>query len=105
MKHTDETVPVVMLTAIDLQEARVLADRVGADGYLTKPCDPEKLVQTIRDVAQKIWERRHTDQPKVEGRIRFTCRCGKRFRVKPIHRGKTLTCPECGEQIIVPRHD
>jgi DNA-binding response OmpR family regulator len=105
MKQTNETIPVVMLSAIDLQEARVLADKVGADGYLTKPCEPAVLLDTIKAVAEEMWVRTHSGIPREERRIRFNCRCGKKFKVKPVHRGKTLTCPECGEPLLVPRHE
>ncbi|MAT15544.1 MAG: response regulator [Planctomyces sp.] len=103
IKTADPYMPVVILTAIELKESRVLADRVGADAYLNKPCDPEKLVETIRDVAEKCWAKRHLTQPATEERVRFNCRCGKRFKVKASHRGKSLTCPMCGEQLTVPR--
>lgn len=104
LKQSDENTPVLVLTAIDMQAARDLAERVGADGYLTKPFDPEELVQNIEDIARHVWERTHQDQPKSEKRIRFACRCGKKFRVSPVHRGRTMTCPECGEPLVVPRH-
>ncbi|QDU81881.1 Response regulator MprA [Polystyrenella longa] len=103
IKSLDQHTPVVILTAIELQESRVLADRVGADAYLNKPCDPEILIKTIRDVAEKCWSKKHLAQPTGDERIRFNCRCGKRFKVKAAHRGKSLTCPMCGEQLIVPR--
>jgi DNA-binding response OmpR family regulator len=105
MKQIDENVPVLVLSAIDMDDARSLAQRVGADGYLTKPFDPEELLENIRAISERVWEKTHLDQPKEEKRIRFTCRCGKRFKVSPLHRGKTLTCPECGEPLVVPRHD
>ncbi|MEZ6048389.1 MAG: response regulator [Planctomycetaceae bacterium] len=103
IKGLDPHIPVVILTAIELQESRVLADRVGADAYLNKPCDPEVLIQTIRDAAEKCWARKHLKKTNTEERIRFNCRCGKRFKVKAAHRGKSLSCPMCGEQITVPR--
>lgn len=105
MKQTDDTVPVMVLTAIDMHDSRSLARRVGADGYLTKPCEPETLIKSIQDIAQKVWERTHADRPREQKRVRFTCECGKRFKVSPIHRGRTLTCPDCGETLIIPRHD
>ena len=104
LKQIDEHTPVLVLSAIDLQDARDLATRMGADGYLTKPFDPDELVENIETIAQQVWEKTHIDQPRDEKRIRFSCRCGKKFRVSPTHRGKTLTCPECSEPVIVPRH-
>jgi two-component system, OmpR family, response regulator len=102
MKQANATIPVLILTAIDLADARALAERVGADGYLTKPFDPDELLKQIQEVAIKNWEKTHSDQLKDEKRIRFSCRCGKRFKVSPVHRGKTLSCPECGEPVTVP---
>ncbi len=104
MKQTDENVPILMLSVIELEDSRSLAARVGADGYLTKPIDNNVLLRKIEEIAQIVWEKTHLDQPREERRIRFSCRCGKRFKVSPVHRGRTLTCPECGEPLIVPRH-
>ena len=105
MKHSDETVPVLVLSAIALEDAKTLSERLGADGYMTKPAAPNALLEEIKSIAQRIWERTHQGQPKEEKRIRFTCRCGKKFKVSPVHRGRTLTCPDCGEPLIVPRHE
>jgi two-component system OmpR family response regulator len=102
MKQANSTIPVMVLTAIDLPEARALADRVGADDYLTKPFDPEELHRRIQTVALRTWEKSHNDQGRDEKRIRFACRCGKRFKVSPQHRGKMISCPECGEPVTVP---
>jgi len=102
MKQTNGTIPVLILSAIDLADARALADRVGADGYLTKPFDPEELLAKIREIAIRNWEKTHGEHAKEEQRIRFLCRCGKRLKVSPIHRGKSLSCPECGELVTVP---
>lgn len=104
LKQTNEAVPVLILSVMDMPEARNLAERVGADGYMTKPFDPNELSSMINTIAQRAWERSHTDKPQETRRIRFACRCGKRFKVSPTHRGRTLTCPECGEPLIVPRH-
>lgn len=105
LKQANDRVPVLVLSAIDLEDARKLARRVGADGYLTKPCDPQTLFQTIDDLTQTVWERTHLDQPREQERVRFTCECGKRFKVSPVHRGRTLTCPDCGETLVIPRHN
>ncbi|MCC7421988.1 MAG: response regulator [Planctomycetaceae bacterium] len=105
LKKTDKNVPVIMVTAIDLEDSRTLAERVGADSYITKPFSAEQLVKAIVSVSEQAWERVHQDHPREEGRVRFSCRCGKRFKVSVAHRGKAMTCPECGEPVIVPRHD
>ena len=105
LKHTDPGVPILVVSAIDLPESRRLASKVGADGYLTKPFELDELVANIRRIADAVWERTHLDHPRETGRVRFSCRCGKRFKVSAAHRGKSLTCPECGEPLSVPRHD
>ena len=104
LKQTDENVPVMILSVIDMPDAFALAERVGADGYLTKPYDPNELLETIKQIAATVWQRTHSGRPKDEQRIRFSCECGKRFKVSPTHRGRTMTCPDCGESLIVPRH-
>ncbi|MGE3315173.1 MAG: response regulator [Planctomycetaceae bacterium] len=102
MKQTNETIPILILSQIELHDARVLAERVGADGYMTKPFDPTALLEKVEEIAQRVWRKTHSDERREEKRIRFSCRCGKRFKVSPAHRGKTLTCPECGERVEVP---
>ena len=102
LKHTDETIPVLILTAIDSDESRALATRVGADEYLTKPVDPDRLVKTVRSVAQVVWSRTRLAESKESDRVRFSCICGKRFRVSSAHKGRGMTCPQCGEPMTVP---
>lgn len=103
LKHTDDTIPVMIVSAIDLEESRELAQKVGADRYLTKPYDPDILIATMREVAHKLWERTHLEQETDPTRVRFVCTCGKKFKVSSTHRGKSLTCPQCGEPVAVPR--
>ena len=105
MKRSDESVPVLVLSAISLEDSRSLSERLGADGYLTKPAEPDNLLTEIKEIAQRVWERTHLGGQKDEKRIRFNCRCGKKFKVSPVHRGRTLTCPDCGEPLIVPRYE
>lgn len=105
MKRSDETVPVLVLSAISLEDSRLLSERLGADGYLTKPAAPDNLLAEIKEISQRVWERTHLGSQKDEKRIRFNCRCGKKFKVSPVHRGRTLTCPDCGEPLIVPRYE
>ena len=105
MKRSDESVPVLVLSAVSLEDARALTERLGADGYLTKPAVPDELLAEIKEIAQRVWQRTHHGGQKEEKRIRFNCRCGKKFKVSPVHRGRTLTCPDCGEPLIVPRYE
>lgn len=103
LKHTDDAVPVLIVTAIDLPESRELAQKVGADGYVTKPYQPSDLIARMREIANTVWERTHLGHEVDPMRIRFVCSCGKKFKVSSTHRGKNLTCPQCGEPVAVPR--
>jgi DNA-binding response OmpR family regulator len=42
-----------MLTALDRPEYRQRGQSAGAVGYLTKPFDPERLLEAIRDNASR----------------------------------------------------
>lgn len=105
LKHTNDTVPVLVLTAIELDDSRALAERVGVDAYRTKPISPEDLAQAAGDVVQRVWRRVHQlDDSDSDGeRVRFNCHCGKKFKVSALHRGKSMTCPQCGEPLVVPK--
>ena len=108
MKGIEPDVPIMMLTAIDFDDAREFAFRVGADGYLSKPYDPDELVETMTEIAESVWRRTHgIDEPAAaDEKVRFNCgECGKRMKVKATHRGRTLNCPQCGQPVVVPRHD
>ncbi len=102
LKHFDNTIPVLIFTAIDSDESRALAKRVGADEYLTKPVSPERLVETIHRVAKSVWSKSRLEEPNESDRVRFSCICGKRFRVSAAHKGRSMTCPQCGEPMTVP---
>lgn len=107
MKQKESGVPILILTAIDLPESRQLATRVGADGYLLKPFDPDELLTLIQEIANRVWEQQHLadHQKKFEERVQFFCGCGKKLKVREKHRGRALTCPDCYESLIVPLHD
>ena len=103
LKHSDDTIPILIFSAIDSDESRALAKRVGADEYLTKPVEAEQLIATIRQVAEAVWSKARQDDTKESSdRIRFTCICGKRFRVSTAHKGRSMICPQCGEPMTVP---
>ncbi|MFV0444288.1 MAG: response regulator [Planctomycetaceae bacterium] len=107
MKHSDETVPVLILSAIELEDSKDLADRVGADGYVIKPYDPEELLRVIRETADLVWRRTHLEGNDLRAeRVRFDCpECGKRLKVSGAHRGHRMNCPHCGASVNVPRRD
>ncbi|MBS0263630.1 MAG: response regulator transcription factor [Planctomycetes bacterium] len=107
LKTAEKFVPILILSAIELEDSRNLATRVGADAYLTKPFDPTELLAAIKSTAEEVWRRSHTESSSADDAkpVRFSCRCGKRFKVAQQHRGKTLTCPNCGEPVLVPRHE
>lgn len=49
---------VLMLTGLVGEVERVAAHRLGADGYVTKPFDPDDLAKTVREVAGRTHEER-----------------------------------------------
>ena len=104
LKQENVNIPVVMLTAIDMDDARDLARRVGVDEYITKPYDPEELLVRMRQIADDLWKRRHlSDSGSDDVKVNFNCPdCQKKLRVKSNHRGRTLNCPRCGQQVTVP---
>jgi DNA-binding response OmpR family regulator len=107
LKRLNESVPVLVLTAIDMEDARDLARRCGSDGYMTKPYDPDELLTEMRRLAEEMWARTHLgdEQGASVEKIRFECtECGKRLKVSVNHRGRTLNCPRCGQAVTVPRH-
>lgn len=107
MRRQHDGVPILMLSAIDMDDARDLARRVGADGYLLKPFDPQTLLAEIRRIAEAVWRRKHlgtTVDPNAK--VRFSCtECGKHLKVSASHRGRTLNCPKCGQPTTVPLRD
>ncbi|MFK7779508.1 MAG: response regulator [Gimesia sp.] len=107
MKQEESRVPILIVTAIDAPESRQLASRVGADGYLLKPFQPAELLELIKEISNDLWEQQHLPPSKVnaEERIHFFCSCGKKLKVRTKHRGRTMTCPECQEPLVVPLHD
>ena len=52
IKQNKETAgtPVIMLTAVDYELNRKLGERVGADSYITKPINPQQLMDKINEL-------------------------------------------------------
>lgn len=42
--------PIILVTARTREEDHQRAERIGVDAYLTKPFDPDKLIDIIRDL-------------------------------------------------------
>jgi len=103
LKAQRENIPVVVLSAIDLESSRNLAAKTGADGYLAKPIRESELLETIKSISEATFRRAHRDRSKDQGAIRFSCRCGKRFKVSVQRQGKMMTCTSCGDPLTVPR--
>ncbi len=103
LKAQRENIPILVLSAIDLESSRNLAAKTGADGYLAKPIREAELLETIKTISEAAFRRAHRDRSKDEGAIRFSCRCGKRFKVSIKRQGKLMTCTNCGEPLSVPR--
>lgn len=103
LKKQDRFLPVVIYSEIELEAAQNLASKLGADGYVLKPCQPETLTKTIREVADVVWERQADEREgKEKGEIRFRCKCGQRMKEKLENRGKVVQCTECQASVQIP---
>jgi CheY-like chemotaxis protein len=49
-KPTTRSIPIIMLTAIDLKLNLQLSKEIGADGYITKPFNSRELLDNIAQV-------------------------------------------------------
>lgn len=99
-------IPVLVYSELSLESAFNLAHRVGADGYLTKPASTEKLLDMMQRVAESVWracqERDESDEEEEQGKIKFRCRCGEKFKEKIENRGRYITCSACQERLRIP---
>ncbi len=53
--HSNESLPVIMLTARGQEDDRVRGLEAGADDYVTKPFSPRELVARIRACVCRLW--------------------------------------------------
>lgn len=61
----DQSMPIIMLTALNAEEDRILGLEMGADDYVTKPFSPRELVLRVKSVLRRsITE--FTPEPTVE---------------------------------------
>ncbi len=105
IKMKNNTVPVLVLTEVNLDSARQLAAKVGADGYLTKPFKPDALWGMLTDIRQVVWERTRPGAENANDerlQIRFTCQCGKHYRKRLHDAGKSFVCAVCNERVLIP---
>jgi FixJ family two-component response regulator len=53
LEKKDKKIPVIVVTAYDEMESRDAANTYGAEAYLTKPVDSEKLLNLLRKILKK----------------------------------------------------
>ncbi len=80
--------PIIVLTSRDEQDDRLAALEVGADDYVTKPCDLKELILRIRNILERSGAGRSYEVFRFEGWSLDVS-------------GGTLTSPD-GEDVIIP---
>ncbi len=70
-------IPILMLTALDGRDARQRGLYVGADRYLTKPFEPDELLQEIRDTLE---HRRRLQDGKIRTSVVLQMRSDSKLR-------------------------
>lgn len=48
-----KNVPIILFTSRAREEDKKFGDKVGADAYITKPFDPQKLIETVNELVNK----------------------------------------------------
>lgn len=61
--------PVILLSALGGDVDRIIGLEIGADDYLTKPCNPRELLAYVRVVLRRARRNRTEDGPGPTGRI------------------------------------
>lgn len=85
------TIPIIVLTSRDKQDDRLAALDLGADDYLTKPCDIEELTLRIRNLLNRT---------NSHGKSRIYSFDGWSLNINAC----TLTAPG-GEDVILPKSE
>ena len=71
LRERGDFTPVLMLTAMDSTEDRVMGLEVGADDYLVKPFELSELLARVRSLLRRRgWGRQHVTEAGVWGRRR-----------------------------------
>ncbi len=94
-KKSECHIPVMILTEVRLEEARNVAMWSGADAFLTKPTDPDRLYRQMIAAAQTVSYRVRAAQNGLAGSISFRCKCGRAIKVGAKNAGKAIICPGC----------
>ena len=105
VKENYPRVPILFYSEVSLVSAVNLGERVGGDGYLVRPASPEKLFDTMQEVAEAVWQQAQEEDDgdmSEDGYIKFKCRCGQRFKEKYENRGKYTTCQGCQSRTRIP---
>ncbi len=55
--------PIIMLSALGDDADRIVGLEIGADDYLSKPCNPRELVARVRAVLRRVRDRDETPSP------------------------------------------
>ena len=95
LKKSDCRIAVMIFTEVQLEEARNMAMWAGADAFLAKPTDPNRLYQQILTTAHRVSFRIQEAEKGYGGSISFRCKCGKSLRVGSQHAGRAIICPGC----------
>jgi two-component system OmpR family response regulator len=61
----DRTMPIIMLSAVGSDVDRIVGLEMGAEDYLSKPCNPRELLARIRTVLRRVRQ----PEPASEGQI------------------------------------
>jgi two-component system, OmpR family, response regulator len=95
LRASDESLPIVMLTARDGEVDRVLGLELGADDYIAKPFSPRELIARVKAIL-----RRSARPAQAEGDAPAVMRIGSleidpsRHEVRSADRDVTLTAKE-----------
>jgi DNA-binding NtrC family response regulator len=83
MKDTTPKMRKIMITGYPALQNAVEALNKGANAYIMKPLDMDKVLETIKEQLQKQWEEKNYSQEKVADFIET--------RVKELEEEKTMT--------------
>lgn len=95
LKKSDCRTGVMIFTEVQLEEARNMGMWAGADAFLAKPTDPNRLYHQILHAVQRVSSRLKQIEAGMGGSIRFRCKCGKSLRIESKHAGRVVICPSC----------